>query len=307
MQSEYAVDRLGLPRFDHMREHESVAMRGGQNRPPLPDLAAAHHQQSVDYPELGDVNSAFGNIDSAVDLSVSSTFDDLLDCDPALLEDWNPPPHAAHAGPNNNTNSHQWPSLPNPQSPNLPTPAASEGFRVATTDGTNRQRVHSDPCRVRKPEGSQRAHYAVEKRYRSTLNEKYAALARALSNETVQRVCKSKSPTWAFDAESSASTSDLQNDEQQQNQQQQGGGVRTRQRKTTTLSVVIETINILSVCCREEEKELEQLRSGVNAIRNSAAQLLHGTGTGPLPTPSPAQGQQQQTGAGATVGGGPAV
>lgn len=125
----------------------------------------------------------------------------------------------------------------------------------------------SQADRGRKPEGSQRPHYAVEKRYRSTLNEKYAALARALSSEAIQRICRSKSPGWAFDADNTSKDA------------HEG---KSRQRKTTTLSVIIETINILNICCRQEAKELEQLRSGVHAIRTSAQNLL---GKSPLPTP----------------------
>jgi hypothetical protein len=94
MQAELAVD-LGLPPptpFERIPEHEGVAIRGRNRSPTL-----AVHQQPVEYLGNADTSSA---LDSAVDLSVSSTFDDLLDCDMSLLEDWNPI----------STNS-QWPSL----------------------------------------------------------------------------------------------------------------------------------------------------------------------------------------------------
>lgn len=114
--------------------------------------------------------------------------------------------------------------------------------------------------------GSQRPHYAVEKKYRSTLNDKYAALARALSSQSIQRICRSKSPSWSFDADNTASSSSQT--------EVTGGTTKSRQRKTTTLSMIIETIHILDECCRQEARELDQLRSGLGAVRSTARQLL---------------------------------
>ncbi|KAK5657860.1 hypothetical protein OQA88_2408 [Cercophora sp. LCS_1] len=266
---------LGLssaPHFERAPEHESVHGAGRGRNP-------------AEY--LGNMD-ARTTVDSAVDLSMSSTFEDLLDCDLSLLENWNP------AASNHSSHS-QWPPLhpqpgPTPSSDEFDAAAAAmtrQAGRSITTAGDH-PRVsgvgiqikpqQTDACRVPKPEGSQRAHYAVEKRYRSALNEKYAALARLLSSDAVQRACKSKSPGWSFEAEGTSNESGNGNGNEQQ-------GVKNRQRKTTTLSVVIDTIRILETCCREDARELEQLRSGVSAIRDSAAELL-GTGSVAVPSPS---------------------
>jgi hypothetical protein len=114
MQTQFAVD-LGLPptptpthfermplqhpleQHPHPLEHDGVAIRG-LNHP------QQHHlSPPLDY--LGSID-ACAAIDSAVDLSVSSTFEDLLDCDLSLLEDWNPPTPSATA-----TDHSQWPLL----------------------------------------------------------------------------------------------------------------------------------------------------------------------------------------------------
>jgi len=112
--------------------------------------------------------------------------------------------------------------------------------------------------------GSQRPHYAVEKRYRSTLNENYAALARTLSSEAIQRICGTESRDGPVQMEG---TSSGLKDEK---------GAASRQRKTATLSETIETISIITRCCTREAKNLEQLRSSVEAMRNRVQQMLDG-------------------------------
>jgi pyruvate formate-lyase activating enzyme-like uncharacterized protein len=51
-------------------------------------------------------------------------------------------------------------------------------------------------------------------------------------------------------------------------------GAASRQRKTATLSVTIETIKIISRCCSREAKDLEQLRSSVQDMRNRVQHML---------------------------------
>lgn len=106
MHTELAAD-LGLPSghpvtttpaFECMLE-DGVTGGGGSNR-----SCQTLNQQQVDY--LCSVNSAALDIDSAVDLSVSSTFSHLLDCDLSVLEDWYPPPTTS-----TDSSSHQWPPV----------------------------------------------------------------------------------------------------------------------------------------------------------------------------------------------------
>lgn len=99
MQDELAVD-LDLPSsasptaatsFESMFEGVAV---GGRN----PSPALAVQQQRVEYPR--NVNTA---LNSAVEMSVSSTFDHLLGCDLSVLEAWYP-----------TSTDFQWPSLSAP-------------------------------------------------------------------------------------------------------------------------------------------------------------------------------------------------
>jgi len=113
---------------------------------------------------------------------------------------------------------------------------------------------------VNKAGSSQRPHYAVESRYRSTLNEKYAALTRALSSEAVQRICR---------------TLEGQEDKgvASENRYQQGGNA-NRQQKTATLSETIDTINILNKCCAREEQSLLELRRNLDETKVRIREIL---------------------------------
>jgi hypothetical protein len=113
-----------------------------------------------------------------------------------------------------------------------------------------------------KVRGVKRPHYVVEKRYRSTLNEKYAALARTLPSEAIQRICKTESRDWALNIDGIASGSKSREGDAQ------------RQRKTATLSATIETITLLSRCCNREARELERLRESVQDIVNRVQNVL---------------------------------
>ncbi|KAL4906206.1 hypothetical protein BDW74DRAFT_177226 [Aspergillus multicolor] len=102
----------------------------------------------------------------------------------------------------------------------------------------------------------QRPHYAVEKRYRSSLNEKYASLTQTLLSDSVARICRSEIPDWAVELE--------------------GPGPGVRQSKTATLSATIEAIGILEAACRRERNEVQRLRGVVGEVRERVRGALSG-------------------------------
>ncbi|KAK4155644.1 hypothetical protein C8A00DRAFT_31485 [Chaetomidium leptoderma] len=182
---------------------------------------------------------------STVDFSASSTSDQLFDGGLTELGDCHLHPIAS-----------QWPMLSS-QSLLGPTPAT-----FMHTNGAPESNMNGKVDRARKTKGSQRLHYAVEKRYRSTLNEKYATLARTLSSDGIQRICGTESRDWAVQMDGMLAGS----------KDKQGGAA--RQGKTATLSATIETINLLTRCCSREARDLEQLRQSVGDIRNRVRQIL---------------------------------
>ncbi|KAI5468187.1 hypothetical protein BGZ63DRAFT_399708 [Mariannaea sp. PMI_226] len=131
--------------------------------------------------------------------------------------------------------------------------------RLLNESGTN------DVGRNTKANSNQRPHYAVESRYRSTLNEKYAALTQALLSEAVQRICRTEAADWVARIDSGA-PSNLRGE--------RGTGNGNRQQKTTTLSATIDTINTLSRCCAREARDVEQLRQSVRETRTRVQQIL---------------------------------
>ncbi|KAI0124114.1 hypothetical protein BJ170DRAFT_638179 [Xylariales sp. AK1849] len=258
---------------------------------------------AVDY--LCNVDGA--SLDSAVDFGVVTTSSQLLDCGFPALDDYPPNPTASQwpmLSPLSMLHSTgQFPSLTlapfhrparsslhlcsdnSTQSNMLPevvaeatlsgTPRASQSSTqkvctgepfILTSCRAPKYLTESSPQgdRARRKKGSQRRHYAVEKRYRSTLDGKYAALARTLSSEATRRICQTDSPEWAVQLDGPSSLGP--NDE--------SATMGSRQRKTTTLSVTIETINILSRCCRRKAMNLEQLRCSVHEMRNRVQQML---------------------------------
>lgn len=109
----------------------------------------------------------------------------------------------------------------------------------------------------------QRPHYAVERRYRSTLNERYAALTRTLRSDTLQRICKTEAVDWNIHLEGL----------KERDTDEQAAGA-ARQGKTATLSATIEAIGILTKCCQREADELERLRVGVRETREHVRQMV---------------------------------
>ncbi|KAK8110191.1 uncharacterized protein PG998_006648 [Apiospora kogelbergensis] len=133
-------------------------------------------------------------------------------------------------------------------------PVSGYGILPEVND-SSMPRQQSGAPEQRKGGGSQRRHYAVEKRYRSTLNGKYAALARALSSEATQRICRTDSADWAVKSHPPAVAGTLQ-------------------RKTATLSSAIDTMEVLCRCCRREAAKLEQLQRSVQEMRHRMQQVL---------------------------------
>ncbi|RDL36344.1 uncharacterized protein BP5553_05696 [Venustampulla echinocandica] len=200
-------------------------------------------------------------LDRALDFGASSTCDQLFDFGLSELENCYPNPTTSqdpmltpppsmlnHTASPTNSNKH---------------PEVIPGISQSPTEPRSSRSGRQKADRARKTKGSERPHYAVEKRYRSTLNEKYAALARILSSEAIQRICRTEAQDWAVEMDDAPSGS-------------KGGSKdeRSRQGKTATLSRTIENINVLSRCCRREAEGLEQLRCGIYDVRNRVQHIL---------------------------------
>ncbi|GIZ45801.1 hypothetical protein CKM354_000895200 [Cercospora kikuchii] len=97
-----------------------------------------------------------------------------------------------------------------------------------------------------------RPHYAVEKRYRSALNTKYAKLTDAVLQDSTQRICQAANPEWNVHA-------------------LEGGN---RLNKKATLSAALDTIDVLVECCERKAGELEDLEKGRQAISAQARELV---------------------------------
>lgn len=101
----------------------------------------------------------------------------------------------------------------------------------------------------------------VEKRYRSTLNDRYATLARLVSQPETQEICRTLCKDWEVPSklDSSSSSHNAGKDKDPTK----------RQSKTTTLSVAIDTIQVLSQCCAQKGKELQNLLDRLKGIVHS--------------------------------------
>ncbi|KAF2209614.1 hypothetical protein CERZMDRAFT_91366 [Cercospora zeae-maydis SCOH1-5] len=106
---------------------------------------------------------------------------------------------------------------------------------------------------------STRAHYAVEKKYRSTLNERYATLARIVTQPETMEICRTEVPDWEVP---------IKLEVPEEGAERHPG---KRQSKTTTLSVAIETIELLDRACARKAKELQELTRRLSAIAGSAS------------------------------------
>lgn len=106
---------------------------------------------------------------------------------------------------------------------------------------------------------SSRAHYAVEKRYRTTLNDRYATLARLVSQAETQEICRTENKDWEVPSKLDSSSSSS------------GKGSCKRQSKTTTLSAAIDTISLLDRCCMRKAQELQSLRCHLDSIVRSVS------------------------------------
>ncbi|KAI1333948.1 hypothetical protein F5Y15DRAFT_319552 [Xylariaceae sp. FL0016] len=119
-------------------------------------------------------------------------------------------------------------------------------------------------------ETSQRPHYAVEKRYRSLLNEKYATLGRALAQMGVQRICRTEVPDW---------TARINDNAAPLARQSSSTNVNVKQSKMTALLAATETIAILHRCCCRKQREVHELRQSVQEL-SSRIKVMLGTNTG---------------------------
>lgn len=104
---------------------------------------------------------------------------------------------------------------------------------------------------------STRAHYAVEKRYRSTLNERYATLARIVTQPETMEICRTEVPDWEVP---------IKLEVPEEGAEKHPG---KRQSKTTTLSVAIETIELLDRACARKAREFQELSRRLSAIAGS--------------------------------------
>ncbi|PPJ60532.1 hypothetical protein CBER1_03207 [Cercospora berteroae] len=104
-----------------------------------------------------------------------------------------------------------------------------------------------------------RAHYAVEKKYRSTLNERYATLARIVTQPETMDICRTEAPDWEVP---------IKLEVPEEGAERHPG---KRQSKTTTLSVAIETIELLDRACARKAKEFQELTRRLSIIAGSAS------------------------------------
>ncbi|TRX89874.1 hypothetical protein FHL15_009307 [Xylaria flabelliformis] len=122
----------------------------------------------------------------------------------------------------------------------------------------------------RKPGHSEsyRGHYAVEQKYRSRLNEQFAALSQAIWRPETQRICRTE--TGLLSPPSSVSQAS-------QDQDGRDSGPK-RQNKIDVLSNAIDTIQFLTERCDQKRQELdqwgEQLGSIGEMIRGIAADAV---------------------------------
>ncbi|KAK4634935.1 hypothetical protein CLAFUW4_01102 [Fulvia fulva] len=129
----------------------------------------------------------------------------------------------------------------------------SNSQRSSVSSSSSPKSIVSDSIAPTAP--SCRAHYAVEKRYRTTLNDRYAALARLVSQTETQEICRTENKDWEVPPklDSSPSSGDDK-------------GPCKRQSKTTTLSAAIDTIALLDRCCMRKAQELQSLREQYRAL-----------------------------------------
>ncbi|KAL4874709.1 hypothetical protein BJY04DRAFT_224760 [Aspergillus karnatakaensis] len=259
-------------------------------------LPSAGSDHAVNFDDLCDLDAAA--FDSAIDIDLDLDLD-FSDPSTTTLFDWKLPDvgnctPGAGAGTGTTTadTTFQWPmsmgmltpqSLPPPPSTaSISTassthPSASEASPAkqnnnSNSNNTTKQRARrstikkGDRASKAKAAQQQRPHYAVEKRYRSSLNEKYAALTQALLAESTQRICRTEAEDWTLELEGG-------------NKEEQNSGTGVRQSKTATLSATIEAIDILTRCCEREAKEVERLRTSVGSITQHVRQLLEANTT----------------------------
>ncbi|KAF7191957.1 hypothetical protein HII31_06602 [Pseudocercospora fuligena] len=99
-----------------------------------------------------------------------------------------------------------------------------------------------------------RPHYAVERRYRSSLNERYASLARLVAQLETVEICQAVNPDFQLPTKLEIPES---------GSEKPAG---KRQSKTTTLSVAIDTIALLEKACARKAQEWECVASKLNGI-----------------------------------------
>ncbi|KAL4878792.1 hypothetical protein BJY04DRAFT_220856 [Aspergillus karnatakaensis] len=193
------------------------------------------------------------------------TSSSLYDWSLPEMNDWTLGPHTT------TTSTFQWPML-TPQSLSPSTDGLTDSAAVLDRTSLGKQRQPTPPRGHRsttkrsdqdsKFKTTQRAHYAVEKRYRSSLNEKYAALTQTLLAETTQRICRTDTADWTIQVEGAIAGSTSKQ------------GAKNRQSKTATLSATIEAIGILTRCCQREAIEVKRLQIGVLEMRQHVRRLL---------------------------------
>lgn len=105
---------------------------------------------------------------------------------------------------------------------------------------------------------STRAHYAVEKRYRSTLNERYATLARIVSSPDTMEICRTAMPEWEVPTKLEVPDPVAEKN------------TGKRQSKTTTLSVALHTIELLDRACVRKAREYQELSRRLSTIVGAA-------------------------------------
>ncbi|EME88806.1 uncharacterized protein MYCFIDRAFT_170381 [Pseudocercospora fijiensis CIRAD86] len=167
---------------------------------------------------------------------------------------------------------HQSSTVPNrtkKQHVSLPEEDFSHGsscslMRWQSRKGTSSSQAHSpssDASGQSSTDGH-RPHYAVERRYRSSLNERYASLARLVAQLETVEICQAVNPDFQLPTKLEIPES---------GSEKPAG---KRQSKTTTLSVAIDTIALLEKACARKAQEWECVASKLNGIVRAMPALM---------------------------------
>jgi len=104
----------------------------------------------------------------------------------------------------------------------------------------------------------------VEKKYRSTLNDKYASLADLISRDEVQQICGREGDVRVVQSALESNNN---------------AGNARRQSKTMTLTAAIETIRLLDLSCNRKAERLKNMIQQLSSIQQAKTHVLGDDGS----------------------------